>query len=197
MKKFSMILLVLLFLLTREVPPKAAYATTNATPTATPVMASLPSAIKTLPTVKRDNRVEALKTYLLMHNSPLAEYASDLVEQADKNGIDWRLVAAISGNESGFGLALIPGSYNAWGYGIYGSHVTYFSSYSEAIAVISTALKDNYIDRLGTNSVYAIGSMYAADPAWANKVSMYMSQIENFAESTSFNDASKELQLTL
>src|SRR4051812_48196694 len=59
-----------------------------------------------------DNRAKALKAFLEKSNSPLADSAETFVASADKYNLDWKLVAAISGLESGFGKAIPPGSYN-------------------------------------------------------------------------------------
>src|SRR4030067_2508032 len=69
-----------------------------------------------------DNRVKILRKFLEERNSPLADYSEDFVRDADKYNLDWMLVAAISGLESSYGLAIPPGSYNGWGWGIYGTN---------------------------------------------------------------------------
>src|SRR5579872_3070019 len=74
-------------------------------------------------TVKQDNRAEILHTYLAQYNSPLADHANNIIKEADANNLDWRMVAAISGVESGFGEAIPAYSYNAWGFGVYGTNV--------------------------------------------------------------------------
>lgn len=128
-----------------------------------------------------DNRVQLLRGYLERYNSPLAPYANVFVEKADKYNIDWRLVVAISGVESGFGQALPANSYNGWGYGIYDGHVRYFTSWDDAIDTVSKAIRQDYMDRWEAYNVYQIGSIYAADPAWAYKVSGYMNSIDQYS----------------
>src|SRR5215204_5196260 len=56
----------------------------------------------------RDTRAEVLSKFLEARNSPLAPYAKSFVEEADRNNLDWKLVAAISGNESQFGELIPP-----------------------------------------------------------------------------------------
>lgn len=133
-------------------------------------------------TVVVDDRAEILKTYLKAKNSPLAPEASFIIEEADRYKIDWRLVPAIAGNESGFGLAIPPGSYNAWGFGVYGTHVTYFNSWKDGIHQVSQSLSDDYRGRWGATDVYSIGRIYAADSAWAVKVSNYMTEISTLQD---------------
>jgi hypothetical protein len=133
--------------------------------------------------VKEDKRVQILTDFLASKNSPLTDSAATFIEEADKNNIDWKLVAAISGVESTFGKAIPLNSYNAWGWGIYGDHMTRFASFDEGITIISKGLRENYINRLGTDNVYAIGKMYAASPTWAIRVEFFMNAIEKFASS--------------
>lgn len=128
----------------------------------------------------QDDRVQILHDYLEKRNSPLAPNARTFIEQADKYKLDWRLVAAISGLESGFGKQIPTNSYNGWGWGIYGDNVKYFSSWDEAIAAISQGLRENYINKMGTDNVYSIGRIYAASPTWAVRVEHFMMDISRF-----------------
>lgn len=128
----------------------------------------------------KDNRAEVLRNFLDSHESPMAPYAHTFIQEADKNNLDWKLVAAISGNESQFGHLIPPYSNNGWGYGVYGDNVRNFASWDEGIAIVSKALRDDYYDKWGATNIYEIGAIYAEDPMWANKVSHYISQIENF-----------------
>src|SRR5579862_9895471 len=99
--------------------------------------ANLAGAQAVLPqTVKQDNRAEILRAYLTQNNSPLADHADTFIKQADANNLDWRMVVAISGVESGFGQAIPPYSYNAWGFGVYGSNVRRFTSWDDGITVV-------------------------------------------------------------
>ncbi|MDP3988264.1 MAG: hypothetical protein Q8P80_03915 [Candidatus Levybacteria bacterium] len=130
--------------------------------------------------VKNDIRVKVLKDFLLTYNSPLAENAQTFVEEADKNKLDWRLVASISGVESTFGHQIPYNSYNAWGWGIYGDNMITFQSYDEAIKTISKSLRKDYMDSWGAQDVYQIGRIYAASPTWAQRVEYFMEKVEDF-----------------
>jgi len=128
-----------------------------------------------------DNRGERLEKYLSSHNSPMAQAASYFVKEADRLGLDWRLVAAISGNESLFGWYIPYNSYNGWGWGVwtgtnYGAN---FQNWEEGITAVSEGLKTDYIDQ-GLTTVDQIGQKYAADPEWAWKVNHFMDEIEAF-----------------
>lgn len=141
---------------------------------------------------KTDNRIRVLEEYLKSFDSPLAKSASTFVEEADKYDIDYRLVAAISGVESTFGHFLPYNSYNAWGWGIYGDNMIYFSSFEEGIEIISKSLREKYIDSWGASNVYEIGKFYAESPTWASRVDQFMIKIEEFQ-----NQTSKSLSLSL
>lgn len=128
-----------------------------------------------------DNRAQILHDYLVRQNSPFANSADTFVAEADKYNLDWKLVAAISGLESGFGKQIPPYSYNGWGWGVYGDHVMYFNSWDDAITTISQGLRENYINKLGTDNVYSIGHIYAASPTWAVRVEHFMNDIDRYA----------------
>ncbi len=172
---FVLIVLVILF------TPKEAYAsdeTINST-----------EAISTvLPQITAQNaQINALQGYLTAQNSPLAPYAKSMVENANENNIDWRLVAAISGVESSFGLDLPTNSYNCWGFGIYADNVRYFASYSDGIETVSKSLRQDYLGQNQATNVYLIGSKYAADPNWASRVETYMDAISSYQANTQIN----------
>ena len=134
-----------------------------------------------------DNRVQILRAYLLQRNSPLAYNASDFINYADEHSLDWRLVAAIAGVESSYGLAIPYNSYNAWGWGVYGDNVIRFASWKEGIQTISQGLREKYMDKWGKQNVYEIGSVYAASPTWAVRVEKFMGNIQAFALSDTQN----------
>lgn len=133
-------------------------------------------------TVKQDNRVQVLKAYLTKRNSPLVESAATFVAQADKNKLDWKLVAAISGLESSFGKHIPYESYNGWGWGVYGDNVHNFSSWDDGITTISKGLREQYMNKWNATDVYSIGRIYAASPTWADRVTYFMRDIERFEE---------------
>ncbi len=130
---------------------------------------------------KEDDRSVVLKKYLENHNSPMAGNAEDFVIQADINNIPWDLLVAIAGTESTFGQHEPTSScYNGWGYGVYGTNVLCFPSYTEAIKTISRALRNVYIDKFGAQDVYGIGKYYAASPTWGDHTTFFMHEIESF-----------------
>ena len=166
---FFLLLLISINLLSAQLVYAEALAGASAMP-----IASLPHQLD-------DRRVIVLKNYLETYNSPLAPYAKVFIEEADKNQLDWRLLAAISGVESTFGHQIPYNSNNAWGWGIYGDNMIRFSSWEEAIATISGELRVRYINQWGAKDVYQIGKFYAASKTWAQRVDMFMRKIDAFA----------------
>ncbi len=127
---------------------------------------------------RNDMRAKALENVFKKYNSPLVSEAKAYVELADKHGIDWKLLPAISGLESSFGVHLMPNSYNAYGWG--GGHI-YFESWSDGIDKILASLKKNYYNR-GADTVYEIAPIYAESKTWAPRVTSFMNMIESELE---------------
>jgi hypothetical protein len=124
-----------------------------------------------------DNRALKLAAYLETKRSPLSEFAANLVVTADKYSLDWRLLSAISGVESGYAKIYVRGTYNAWGWG--GGYIG-LGSWDNAIEVISKALKEKYGDKWGAKTPEAIGRYWAEDPNWAYKVNLHLGMIDEF-----------------
>lgn len=131
-----------------------------------------------------DDRATLLGAYLAFHNSPMEQDADHFVREADRLGLDWKLVAAIAGVESTFGKHVPMDSYNGWGWGIFTgqSDGIHFASWKAGITEVSEGLKYNYIDR-GATSIEQIGRIYAASPTWSEKVSYFMKKIDEFEPS--------------
>ncbi|PJA00584.1 MAG: hypothetical protein COX78_00345 [Candidatus Levybacteria bacterium CG_4_10_14_0_2_um_filter_35_8] len=173
MKKIITIVLVLITL--SLIKPNSASAEQRSAHTSAKI------ATATTVTQNNDMRAKILKDFLEERNSPLADYADVFVKNADKYNLDWRFVAAISGTESSFGIAYPQGTYNGWGWGIYGNNMHYFSSWEDAIETISKGLREQYMDKWGAQDIYGIGKFYAASPAWANHTVYFMNKIDEFA----------------
>jgi len=84
-----------------------------------------------------DNRVDKLTCFFDQYGSVLSSSADTFITAADKNNIDYRVIAAISFVESTACKHHIEGTNNCWGWG-HGRIV--FKSYDEAINVISERL---------------------------------------------------------
>lgn len=121
-----------------------------------------------------DARVQALKKIFQKYNSPLVDKAESFVKYADEYGVDWKLLPSISGLESSFGVYLMPGSYNAYGWG--GGHI-YFESWDDGIKTINRTLRENYMDKWGAEDVWSIGPIYAESKTWSVRVNSFMQEI--------------------
>lgn len=128
---------------------------------------------------KLDSRAKILSAYLANFDSPLKDNAQDFIDAADAYNLDWKMVASIAGVESTFGKQ-IPGGYNAWGWGVYGTQAIYFSSWRDGIFTVSKGLRENYLNK-GLTDPYSINRIYAASPAWGAHVSFFMADLDKFA----------------
>lgn len=127
-----------------------------------------------------NKEAQILSDYLAVHNSPLQYHAQDFIDAAKEYDLDWKLLPSIAGVESTFGKQ-IPGGYNAWGWGVYGTQAIYFSSWKDGIFEVARGLRENYLDK-GLNDPYAINKVYAASPRWGNKVTFFMKDLDNFSK---------------
>ncbi len=128
---------------------------------------------------KLDKEAEILQKYLARYNSPLQYHAQDFIDAAETYNLDWKMLPAIAGVESTFGK-FIPGGYNAWGWGVYGTQAIYFDSWRDAIFTISQGLRENYLNR-GYTEPYSMNRIYAASPHWGAGVSYFMNDLDKFA----------------
>lgn len=124
---------------------------------------------------EKDKRVAILKAFFRKHDSPLYDHAEYVVSISDEYGLDYRLLPAISMQESGACRVIPPGSHNCWGWGIYGNQVTRFSSYPEAIETVSRGLKKYYIDE-GLTTPEQIMSKYnpSSTGSWSFGVNYFL-----------------------
>lgn len=129
--------------------------------------------------VDKDERVAVLKAFFRKHDSPLYDQADYIVAVSDQYGLDFRLLPAISMQESGACRVIPPNSYNCWGWGIYGNTITKFNSYPEAIDSVAKGLKTNYIDK-GLTTTEQIMSKYnpSSNGSWAFGVNTFLDVLE-------------------
>ncbi|MCL4390403.1 MAG: hypothetical protein M1484_03110 [Patescibacteria group bacterium] len=114
--------------------------------------------------------------FLSEHDSPLVYFANDFVQQADRYGLDYRLLVAISGVESTFGKQYVAGTFNAYGWG---QGTFPFASWPDGIAAVSQGLRQNYVDK-GAKTLNQISYIYCppSNLSWAAKVQRFMDQID-------------------
>jgi hypothetical protein len=121
--------------------------------------------------------VGKIEKFLSSRNSPLASSSQEFVLAGKNYGISPKLIIAISGIESSFGVKLC-GPYNAWGRKAKGGGYKSYNSWKEAIWDQAFYLKTRYIDR-GLVVVEQIAPVYCPPNyvVWANKVTHFMSII--------------------
>lgn len=126
-----------------------------------------------------DGRVANLKAFFRKYNSPLYDYAEKIVEVSDSYSFDYRLLPAIAMQESNLCRVIPDDSYNCWGWGIYGTTVTRFESYDEAIETVGKGIKENYIDH-GLVTASAIMKKYtpSSPGTWQKGVNWSLGIIE-------------------
>ena len=133
-----------------------------------------------------DKRAENLEKFLGKYNSPLKSNAKTFVAVADKYGIDYRLLPSISCMESTCGKFLIPGTYNPFGWGIYGSQYISFKDYDEAIETVAKGLNESYFSK-GLDTPEKIAPVYTPPNHvnWLAGVTYFMKQVDNAGKGAS------------
>lgn len=157
---------------TRELPPKNM---TAAAGTAQILGASV---------IAGDARELLLSSFLKEHQSPMAPFSGLIVREADRQGIDFRLVVAIAMCESNLGKKMPKkDEFNAWGIAVYTGQNKgkAFDSWEHAITWVSSYIKTKYYDR-GIRDLPAIGAIWAPPSvengnSWSNCVNRYQESI--------------------
>ena len=143
---------------------------------------ALPQASATLKTEigSKDARVTIVSNFFKRYKSALLPYADEVVNSADKYGLDYRLIPAIAMQESNLCKKAPKGSYNCWGFGIYGKKVTKFDNYQQAIDIVTKTLANQYKAN-GLDTPEKIMTRYTpgSNGSWAFGVSTFMDQLSN------------------
>jgi len=146
-----------------------------------------------------DTRAASLDKILEAYKCPLAGQGKTFVKEADRNGIPYWLVAAISFQESSCGKTTpqtkVAGqedvtnpedlefeeSYNAWGWGVWGKNVKSFNGWAEGIKRVSEYLGDSFYSKGITDSC-EIMKIYtpSSDGSWCNGVNYFGEMIQNY-----------------
>jgi membrane-bound lytic murein transglycosylase B len=132
-----------------------------------------------------DTRSKRLEKYLRSYRSPMAAHAGTFITVADRYDLDWRLLPAIAGVESGFGKRIPRGSFNAWGWGIPTGAKSGlgFDSWDHGIETVARGLRVKYFNA-GFTTLRAIESRYTPPSAaqashpWASGVAKFMGELD-------------------
>jgi hypothetical protein len=141
-----------------------------------------PATITPTPENKPDPREAALSLFFQHHNCPPINYQliSDYLESADAYGTDYRLLPAISVQESSCLKHYLVASFNGWGWN---SARTGFASLQSGIDFISRQLADGHY--YAHKSIEAKLRAYNPNPEYGPKIMGLMKEIENEQVSTS------------
>jgi len=128
-----------------------------------------------------DARAIIVANFLERYNSPLKPYdyfGKKLVEIADEQEMDFRLLPAIAMQESNLCKVIPPETYNCLGLGIHAKGTWGFNSYEENFAMAAKILKDNYID-IGLVTPEQIMTKYTphSNGSWAFSVNRWMREM--------------------
>lgn len=125
-----------------------------------------------------DVRADILTNFFKKHGSDLLPFSQNIIDAADRYGIDFRLVPAIAMQESNLCKKIIKDSYNCWGFGIYGTKVKKFKSYPNAIDTVTKTLASDYKAQ-GLVSPDQMMKKYTpgSNGSWARGVSHFMDQL--------------------
>lgn len=137
------------------------------------------------PTIERseviDSRVVRLRAYLQEKQSPLMESSDAFIRIADKYELDWTLLPAIAGVESGFERAGNTGDHNPFGY-MCKSGPCSFDSFDEAIETvgrtIGTGRAYTRFQESGSVSVLAPVYNYVSPEDWTAKIIYFQEVIK-------------------
>lgn len=132
-----------------------------------------------------DARIPLVHNFLSRYNSPIVkedpEFARFLVELADKNQMDFRLLPAIAMQESNLCKVVPEGSHNCLGLGVHKRGTWGFATYRDNFTAAAKILKENYIDK-GLTTTELIESKYnpssaQRDGSWASAVNQFMAEM--------------------
>jgi hypothetical protein len=128
--------------------------------------------------IAQDARVSMIKDFFKKYKSDLLPYAQNIVAAADKYDLDYRLVPAIAMQESNLCKKAPKGSYNCWGFGMYGKKVLKFDNYAQAINTVTKTLATQYKGQ-GLATAEQIMTKYTPsnNGAWAISVNHFMDQL--------------------
>lgn len=128
----------------------------------------------------QEARAQVLNEFFSHYKSPLAPYAKRIVDAADANGLDYRLLPAIAFQESTLCRTIPKESFNCWGYGIYGGKVTRFEDFGQAIDTISRALAKHYTAHGLTEPEEIVTKWNPnSNGSWEDSVNLTMDRIQS------------------
>lgn len=133
-----------------------------------------------------DSRAKKVDGVFKAYGCPMYGTGEYIVEQADKNGIPYWIVASIAFQESLCGKHTPEKagveSYNSWGWAVYGGNAKFFKSYEHGIKVVSEYLSNRFFKR-GITDTCDIMRVYTppSNGAWCRGVNFFAEKIQNYS----------------
>lgn len=120
---------------------------------------------------ERQVKIDRLAGYLRKVNSPMADYANIIIEEAESCNANYKIIVAIAGNESGYGRVPYK-SYNPYGY----LNKAQYSGWDTSLADLTCKVA-KYTNKY--TDLYILGKVYGAHNVeqWAKNISWHLSQI--------------------
>jgi hypothetical protein len=133
-----------------------------------------------------DARVEKIDRILEKYKCPLAGKGKYFVETADRYNVPYWLVASIAFQESSCGKntpkpAGVGESYNAWGWGVWGTRIKTFDSWENGIDAVTKYLAVNFFEK-GVQEPCEIMNVYtpSSNGSWCSGVQYFGDMIQTF-----------------
>ncbi len=133
----------------------------------------------------KDSRADKIDGVFARYSCPLEGLGGKFVEEADKYGIPWWLVASVAFKESSCGknTPKIDGAetYNAWGWGVYGDNKHSFENFARGIETVSKYFWNNFYS-FGIEDPCEIMKVYTppSDGSWCADVMYFRDIFENY-----------------
>lgn len=133
-----------------------------------------------------DARVEKIERVFEKYKCPLTGTGHLFVEAADKYKVPYWLVASIAFQESSCGKntpkpSEVGESYNAWGWGVWGTRVKTFDNWEHGIDVVTKYLSTNFFSK-GVSEPCDIMDVYtpSSNGSWCSGVKYFGDMIQTF-----------------
>jgi len=134
-----------------------------------------------------DAKAERIDAVFRSFKCPLEGKGKVFVDEANKNNIPYWLVASISFQESSCGKNTpyrsdVEETYNAWGWGVWGTNIKHFDSWDHGIATVSKYMGDKFYSK-GITNTCEIMKIYTppSNGSWCNGVNYFGNLIQNYS----------------
>lgn len=132
-----------------------------------------------------DSRAEAIDKVMERYGCPMTGLGETFVKEADANDIPYWLVASIAFQESSCGKNTPrkdgKETYNAYGYGVWGTNVKAFDNWEHGIKVMSTYMHDMFYSK-DVTELCEIMETYTppSNGSWCRGVAYFRDEITQY-----------------